>query len=91
MPSSSYHDFSRSPPPAERLEKEERRPDKSSAAAGRMISGALGIKAPKKTEEGMAYEKAIREKERKRREKVKVEEERATREREERRKAVWDD
>ena len=71
--------------------REERRPDKSSAAAGRMISGALGIKPPKKSEEGKAYEKAIREKERKRRERVKVEEEKTVKEREEARRAVWDD
>lgn len=55
-----------------------------------MIAGALGVKAPKKTEEGRAYEKAVREKERRRRERVGEEEGRAEREREEARRAVWD-
>lgn len=55
-----------------------------------MIAGALGVKAPKKTEEGKAYERAVRENERERREKVKEEARREEREREEARKAVWD-
>jgi len=55
-----------------------------------MIAGALGVKAPKKTEEGRAYEKAVREKERRRRERAKEEEGRTEREREEARRAVWD-
>jgi len=55
-----------------------------------MIAGALGVKAPKKTEEGRAYEKAVREKERRRRERAKEVEGRTEREREEARRAVWD-
>ena len=34
---------------------ERRRPAKSTAVAGRLIAGALGVKAPKKTEEQRAY------------------------------------
>ncbi len=69
----------------------EKRPEKSSAAAGRMIAGALGVKAPKKTEEGKAYERAVRENERVRREKLKEEGRTEEREREEARKKVWDE
>ena len=43
------------------------RPEKTDAVAKRMIAGALGVKAPKKTEEQKAYDKAIKEKEIKRR------------------------
>ncbi len=68
----------------------EKRPEKSSAAAGRMIAGALGVKAPKKTEEGKAYERAVRENERVSREKLKEEGRTEEREREEARKKVWD-
>ncbi|KAA6410789.1 MAG: hypothetical protein FRX48_05099 [Lasallia pustulata] len=67
-----------------------RRPEKSAAVAGRLIAGALGVRAPKKTEEQKAYEKAVREKEarRIRREReAKWEEEE---ERERARKAVWE-
>lgn len=39
------------------------RQEKSTAVAGRMIAGALGVKVPQKSEEALAYEKAIREKE----------------------------
>ncbi|KAE8394260.1 hypothetical protein BDV23DRAFT_147517, partial [Aspergillus alliaceus] len=74
---------SRSPTPA-------RRPEKQTAVAGRMIAGALGIRAPKRTEEQRAYDRAVKEKEIRRRNqereaaaKVKEEEERA-------KAAVWD-
>jgi hypothetical protein len=66
------------------------RPEKTTAVAGRMIAGALGVRAPKKTEEARAYDKAVKEKELKRREK---EREAVNKEEEERRKAreaVWE-
>ena len=66
------------------------RPEKQTAVAGRMIAGALGVRAPRKTEEQMQYEKAIKEKELRRREK-----ERNTKAREEEdarkaKAAMWD-
>ncbi|KAL8673156.1 MAG: hypothetical protein Q9168_002420 [Polycauliona sp. 1 TL-2023] len=67
------------------------RPEKSTATAGRMIAGALGVKAPKKTEEGRAYEKAVRDNESKRiareRDERKMEEEK----RQQARRQVWED
>ncbi|KAL8906751.1 MAG: hypothetical protein Q9171_006144 [Xanthocarpia ochracea] len=67
------------------------RPEKSTATAGRMIAGALGVKAPKKSEEARAYERAVREKESKRiareRDERKMEEER----RQQARRQVWED
>ncbi|KAL8805299.1 MAG: hypothetical protein Q9182_002067 [Xanthomendoza sp. 2 TL-2023] len=67
------------------------RPEKSTATAGRMIAGALGVKAPKRSEEAKAYERAVREKEVKRvareREERKKEEER----KQQARREVWDD
>ncbi|KAL9077125.1 MAG: hypothetical protein Q9161_000391 [Pseudevernia consocians] len=68
----------------------EKRPEKSSAAAGRLIAGALGVKPPKQTEESKAYERAVREKERKRREAAKEEAGRAEREKEEAKRAIWE-
>ncbi|KAM0794587.1 hypothetical protein BDR22DRAFT_680564 [Usnea florida] len=68
----------------------EKRQEKSTAAAGRLIAGALGVKPPTKTEEGKAYERAVREKERKRREMVKEEARKAEREKEEARRAIWE-
>jgi hypothetical protein len=56
-----------------------------------MIAGALGVKAPKRSDEAKAYEKAVREKESKRiareREERKEEEER----RQQARRQVWED
>lgn len=42
------------------------RPEKQIAVAGRLIAGALGVKAPPKSEEAKAYERVVREKEKKR-------------------------
>ena len=55
-----------------------------------MIAGALGVKLPKKTEESKAYERAVREKERKRREMAKEEAGKAKEEEEDARKAIWE-
>lgn len=67
------------------------RPEKSTATAGRMIAGALGVKTPKRSEEAKAYERAVREKESKRiareRDERKMEEER----RQQARRQVWED
>ena len=48
------------------------------------------MKPLKKTEEGKAYERAVREKERKRRDMVKEEARKAEREKEEARRAIWE-
>lgn len=55
-----------------------------------MIAGALGVKPPKKSEENKAYERAVREKERKRRDMAKEEARKAEREKEEARRAIWE-
>lgn len=68
-----------------------RRPDKTTAVAGRLIAGALGVRPPKRTEEEREYDKKMREKERKRRDDER-EQERVEREAaEQRKKAIWDD
>ena len=67
------------------------RPEKTDAVAKRMIAGALGIKAPKKTEEQKAYEKAIKEKEIKRRNLEKEAAAKAKEEAERAKAAVWND
>lgn len=68
-----------------------KRPDKTTAVAGRMIAGALGVRAPRRTEEEREYDRAMRDKERKRRdaerEKEKLEQQAA----EDRKRSVWED
>jgi len=67
------------------------RPEKTDAVAKRMIAGALGVKAPKKTEEQKAYDRAIKEKEIKRRNQEKEAAARVKAEAEKARAAVWED
>lgn len=68
-----------------------RRPDKTTAVAGRLIAGALGVRAPKRSEEEREYDKAMREKERKRKEEERKKEQKEKQAAEERKRAVWED
>lgn len=56
-----------------------------------MIAGALGIRAPKRTEEQRAYDRAMKENEIKRRNRAKEEEARAREEEERAKAAIWND
>ncbi len=72
---------------ATRPQSSDKRPEKSAAAASRLIAGALGVRAPKMTPEQREYERAVREKERRRRE----EEKERAKEEERKIAAVWED
>ena len=67
------------------------RPEKTDAVAKRLIAGALGVRAPKKTEEQRQYDRAVKEKEMKRRNREKEDAARAKDEAEKAKAAVWDD
>ncbi|KAI0828079.1 hypothetical protein F5Y06DRAFT_283449 [Hypoxylon sp. FL0890] len=68
-----------------------RRPEKTDAVARRMIASALGVRAPKPTEEQRAYDRAVREKERKRREEEREAEKKRQEEAERAKAAIWED
>jgi hypothetical protein len=68
-----------------------KRPEKTDAVAKRLIAGALGVRAPKKTEEQREYDRAIREKEQKRREAERETQRKAKEESERAKAAVWGD
>ncbi|KAJ5574878.1 hypothetical protein N7450_008777 [Penicillium hetheringtonii] len=68
-----------------------RRPEKQTAVAGRMIAGALGIRAPKRTEEQRAYDRSVKEQEIKRRNREREEQANAKEEEERAKAAVWTD
>ena len=70
---------------------EQRRPEKTDAVARRLIAGALGLKAPKLTEEQKAYDRAIREQAKKRREEEREAERKRQEEAERAKAAIWDD
>ncbi|KND88820.1 hypothetical protein TOPH_06537 [Tolypocladium ophioglossoides CBS 100239] len=68
-----------------------KRPEKTDAVARRMIAAGLGLKAPKQTEEQKAYQKSIREQERKKKEQEKADEQKRREDAEKAKSAVWDD
>ncbi|KAL4939967.1 hypothetical protein BDV06DRAFT_213854 [Aspergillus oleicola] len=68
-----------------------RRPEKQTAVAGRLIAGALGIRAPKRTEEQRAYDRAVKEQEIRRRNREREEAAKIKEDEEKAKAAVWDD
>ncbi|KYK59254.1 hypothetical protein DCS_00384 [Drechmeria coniospora] len=74
-----------------RDDKADRRPEKTDAVARRMIAAGLGLKAPKQTEEQRAYQRSVREQEKKRREQEREQERKRREEAERAKAAVWDD
>ncbi|PKS08918.1 hypothetical protein jhhlp_003531 [Lomentospora prolificans] len=66
-----------------------RRPEKTDAVARRMIAGALGMRAPKQTEEQKAYDRAIKEQARKKKEEEREAERRRQEEAEKAKAAMW--
>ncbi|KAF2873881.1 hypothetical protein BDV95DRAFT_617567 [Massariosphaeria phaeospora] len=69
----------------------QRRPEKTTAVAGRLIAGALGVRAPRRTDEEREFDKAVREKERRRRDEERNREKREKEAAEERKRSVWED
>jgi hypothetical protein len=65
----------------------QKRPDKTTSVAARLIAGGLGVRAPKRTEEQREYDKAMREKEKKKRD----EERQAKEDAEKAKQSVWED
>lgn len=59
--------------------------------AGRLIAGALGVRAPKRTEEEREYDRVMRGKEKERREREREERGRRAEEEEAARRKVWED
>jgi len=77
-------------PSQDALDEQRKRPEKTTAAAGRMIAAGLGLKAPKKTEEQRKYDRATREQEIRRKNREKEDKEREKLEDEKAKAAVWD-
>jgi hypothetical protein len=67
------------------------RPEKTDTVARRMIAHALGVKMPKQTEAQRAYDKAMREKARKKQNEDREAKERQEEEAERAKAAIWDD
>ncbi|EME49556.1 hypothetical protein DOTSEDRAFT_30773 [Dothistroma septosporum NZE10] len=70
---------------------EERRPDKTTSVASRLIAAGIGQKAPPRTKEEREYDQAMKIQEKKKRDGAREEAERKRRERENAQKAMWDE
>lgn len=70
---------------------ERRRPEKQTAVAGRLIAGALGIRAPRRTEEQRAYDRSVKEQEIRRRNREREEAAKAKEAEEKFKTSVWTD
>jgi hypothetical protein len=92
-PQSHFNTAAPPPPPsaaAARTTTAQKRPEKQTAVANRLIAGALGVRA-QRTEEQRAYDRVVRENERKRI--AREREEQANRELEQQRAkaAIWEE
>ncbi|KAK6442942.1 hypothetical protein LTR95_000820 [Oleoguttula sp. CCFEE 5521] len=81
----------RSSQSSRRGEEEDRRPEKTTSTASRLIAAGIGHAPPKRTKEQKEYDQAMKLQEKKKRDATKEDEERKRRELEHARKAIWDD
>lgn len=66
------------------------RPEKTTAAASRMIAAGLGVRAPRRTEEERKYDKALAENERSKRESERERKRKEAEEMEKAKRDIWD-
>ncbi|KAL1586978.1 hypothetical protein WHR41_04182 [Cladosporium halotolerans] len=69
----------------------DKRPEKTTSTAARLIAAGLGQRAPKRTEEERKYDQAMKVQEKKKRDAAKAEEEKKKAELEQARKSIWED
>lgn len=69
----------------------DRRPEKTTSVASRLIAAGIGQKAPRRTQEQREYDQAMKLQEKKKRDAAKDEALRAQREKEKAQLAVWED
>lgn len=77
--------------PQASAEQPEKRPEKTTSTAARLIAAGLGQRAPRRTEEERKYDQAMKVQEKKRRDAAKAEEERKKAELEQAKKSIWED
>lgn len=69
----------------------DKRPEKTTSTAARLIAAGLGQRAPKRTEEEKKYDQAMRVQEKKKRDAAKAEEQKKKDELEKARQSIWED
>lgn len=80
----------RSPAPARGTGEPEKRPEKTTSTAARLIAAGLGQRAPRRTEEERKYDQAMKIQEKKKRDAAKAEEQRKKDELEKARQSIWE-
>jgi len=69
----------------------DKRPEKTTSTAARLIAAGLGQRAPRRTEEERKYDQAMKVQEKKRRDAAKAEEQKKKDELEKAKKSIWED
>lgn len=77
--------------PATSLRGDDKRPEKTTAVASRLIAAGIGQRAPRRTEEERKYDQAMKIQEKKKRDQAREAENRKKLEAEQAKKAIWDD
>ena len=68
-----------------------KRPEKTTSTAARLIAAGLGQRAPRRTEEERKYDQAMRVQEKKKRDAAKAEEQKKKDDLEKAKKSIWED
>ena len=69
----------------------DKRPEKTTSTAARLIAAGLGQRAPRRTEEERKYDQAMKVQEKKKRDAAKAEEQKKKDELEKAKKSIWED
>lgn len=89
--SPEFSDNKANPSDASKSRDSEKRPEKTTAIASRLIAAGIGQKAPRRTEEQRRYDQAIKMQEKKKRDQAKADEERKKQEKVQAQKDIWED
>lgn len=81
----------RSQAPARNSADPDKRPEKTTSTAARLIAAGLGQRAPRRTEEERKYDQAMKVQEKKKRDAAKAEEQKKKDELEKAKKSIWED
>jgi hypothetical protein len=81
----------RSQPSARGAGEPDKRPEKTTSTAARLIAAGLGQRAPRRTEEERKYDQAMRVQEKKKRDAAKAEEQKKKEDLEKAKKSIWED
>jgi hypothetical protein len=69
----------------------DKRPEKTTSTAARLIAAGLGQRAPRRTEEERKYDQAMKVQEKKKRDAAKAEEQKKKDDLEKAKKSIWED